>query len=135
LADSFSTGTTAVTLTDVPLSLDASNPAASGTFAIELLPDAGITPNFGASLAGIAGVADTSLTASPADYDYVLSTAVSLAANTRYWIAFVLTSGTSAQWSSDAGNSGTGTASEHYYSQTPTDPSDAGQRNFQLRHS
>lgn len=56
------------------------------TFAIELLPDIGTTsPNFGSPLEAMAGIADGSLTGTPADYDYVLGP-VTLAANTRYWI-------------------------------------------------
>jgi hypothetical protein len=99
LADSFSTGADAVSPTDLQLLLTVIDPTDGGTFAIELLPDAGITPDFGAPLEVIAGIADSSLTVSPAVYDYVFSTPVALAANTRYWIGLDdPTNGSSAVW-------------------------------------
>jgi hypothetical protein len=79
-----------------------------------LLPDAAISPDFGAPLEVIAGIADSSLTGSAAAYDYVFSTPVALAANTRYWIGLDdPTNGSSAVWSWVAANEGTGTASEY----------------------
>jgi hypothetical protein len=113
LAASFSTGSTAVTLTDVQLSIEATNPSDGDTFLIGLFPDTGTTyPYFAGPLVTITGVADSSLTGAFADYDYALGP-VALAANTRYWIALNTTNASSVEWS-DTGSQGVGSESEYF---------------------
>jgi hypothetical protein len=122
LAASFSTGVTALTLTDVQLSIESANTSDGNTFAVELLPDTGSTsPNFGAVLEAITGVADSSLTGALADYDYVLGP-VTLAANTRYWIGLSAPgTSSSVQWSYTS-SQGTGSASEYFYDASIVSP-------------
>jgi hypothetical protein len=107
-ANSFSTST-AATLTDVELMMLANNPADGGSFTVSLLSDSSTAP--GTLLDTIAVVADSSLTTSFADYDYVLTSPVALTSSTRYWIEASQAAGT-AVWSFDATNGGVGVASE-----------------------
>jgi len=112
LADSFSTGASAVSLTDVGLYIAASTPGDGGSFTVELLSDNSKSP--GAVLATIATVLDSSLTTTLTPMDYALSSPEALAANTRYWIELTGTT-TSAEWSFTATNTGTNVANEYNY--------------------
>jgi hypothetical protein len=114
LADSFSTGASAVTVTDVQLYLGAASPADGATFLISLFPDEGTTPIGGAPLAVITGL-DSSLSAVTL-VDYVFTTPAALAANTRYWVVLAAGAGnTSVGWQKADTNGGTGTTSEYNY--------------------
>ena len=119
---SFSTGTSTVALSDVMAKLTAGQGAANGSITVGLYSDAGQRP--GSLLVQIGTLADSSI--SPATYtnfDFPVSPAFQLKANTRYWIGFISVNQTVAQlaWSDD--DSGPGVASEYNFSKgrfTPT---------------
>ncbi len=84
LAQSFSTGSSAVTFTDLKLLLDATTPADGGATLVYLLADNAASP--GAQLDTLGNILDSSLGTSPTTVDLSVSPGISLAANTRYWI-------------------------------------------------
>jgi hypothetical protein len=112
LADSFSTGATDVSLTDVQLLIGADNPSDGGSFTVDLLSDSSTSP--GSVLDTIGTINDSSLTTSLGLVDVALTTPYALTADTRYWIEL---SGdpTSAFWAFTASNTGTGVAGEYNY--------------------
>jgi len=108
LADSFFTGATGYTLTDVTLSLVLQG-SATGSIAVELLSDSSTSP--GSILATIGTINDSAVGFDPANYDFAVSPTIALAAMTRYWIEVVDGGGPSASsiawtWANDL--SGTG---------------------------
>ena len=113
LADSFSTGNSATSLTDVKLLLDAANPGDGIIFGVGLLSDNSISPGSVLDILGF--FSDSSLTTSLGVLDIPLATPYDLAADTRYWILVVGEDGSSVQWSFDAANGGTGVAAEYNY--------------------
>ncbi len=115
LGDSFSTGGSAVNLTDVKLLLSASNPSDGGFFAILLLSNNANSP--GATLDTLSVLPDNFLTTTLSALEIALfpPSPIALAANTRYWIEVTSNDQGSAQWSFDATNVGTGVASEYNY--------------------
>jgi len=112
LADSFSTGVSPTSLTDVKLLLGASAPVDGGSFSVTLLSDSSTSP--GSLLTTIGTVNDSSLSTSLGTVDLSLATPYALTANTRYWIEVSGTS-TSGVWSFTAVNSGTGVAGEYNF--------------------
>ena len=111
LANSFSTGSNNFFLNDLQLALAVDNPTTGGTVTISLLSDSGSSP--GATLATLGVVNDSALSAyTPTTVDFPLSTAIDLAANTRYWIEVSATNDSSAGWSYTADTTGIGVAGE-----------------------
>jgi hypothetical protein len=113
LAQSFSTGASALDLADLDLELAATNPGDAGTLLITVVQDDGTSPG-STVVANVGTVADSALSATPTIYDFELATAVPLAAGTRYWVEVTATS-SSAEWSWSDDVSGTGVASEFTY--------------------
>lgn len=119
LADSFSTGSSAVALTSVTLDLQATNPGDGGIFTVTLDSDNSTSP--GSALETIGTISDSSLTSSLADY--TLTTDFALSADTRYWIELSSLSPTSsAYWSWSTDTSGTGVANEFFWNQGGVHP-------------
>jgi hypothetical protein len=95
LADSFSTGSTAVLLTDVKVILDGA-PGPPGSTIVQLLGDASTHP--GAVLANIATLNNSSLSFAPTTFDFPLATPYPLNPNTRYWVGLSSVGGSTADW-------------------------------------
>jgi|GEM_PF-1088349 hypothetical protein len=111
LADSFSTGSSAFSLTDVQLALTVDDPTTTGTVTVSLLSDSFTSP--GATIATLGTINDSALTAyTPATVDFSQTTAIDLTANTRYWVEVSATVDSSAGWSYTADTTGTGVANE-----------------------
>ena len=114
--NSFSTGASAFSLTDVMLRLDKTSDS-SGSISVGLYADSGNNP--GGALVSIGTLMDSSLTNSQANYDLTLTTPYTLAANTRYWIGLTgNNNGSSAEWDWTMDQSGTGVAGEFHSSKT-----------------
>ena len=111
LADSFSTGGSAMSLTDLKVRVSG-DPASNGDVGISLLADNSASP--GAFIATLGGIAAGSL-GSDLVYDFSLASPIALAANTRYWIELTTTN-VSATWPFSLDLSGTGVASEFFFS-------------------
>jgi hypothetical protein len=109
-ADSFSTGASPVTLSQVSLLLSAATPTDGGSFSVYLLHNNSNTP--GSVITTLGTVSDSSLTTSLGVVS--LSTTYLLAANTRYWIELTGAS-TSAVWSYASTNTGTNVSGEYNY--------------------
>jgi hypothetical protein len=111
LADSFSTGTSPVNLTDVMVRLFLISPP-QGSITVSLLSDNATKP--GTPLTPIGTLSDTSISTSLANYDFPLATSISLAANTRYWIELSSTNNSNAFWAFSGDTTGTGVAGQFY---------------------
>jgi hypothetical protein len=129
LADSFSTGSTSVSLAQVVL--DLSGTSDSGSVTVQLLSDSSATP--GAVLTTIGTISDTSLTSSLADYVLTLSTPYTLAADTRYWIEISSTNGSSATWAWSYDTTGQGVAGEYVSSTYGVGSNDAAGAPYQMQ--
>lgn len=107
LGDSFSTGSSANSLTGVTLKLADSTPNDGYNVTVELWSDdptapGGAGPNI--MLTTIGSIDDSALTTSLADYVFTLGTPYALTANTRYWIMAYAGSGNAVwAWSYDQG--------------------------------
>ncbi len=112
LADSFFTGGSAASLSNVVLLLGADAPSDGGSLSVDLLSDSSIHPS--SNLIHLGTVDDSSLTTSPSAVDLSLATPYLLAANTRYWIEVSGTS-TSGIWSFATNDSGIGVAGEYNF--------------------
>ncbi len=113
LADSFSTGSSAVTLNSVTLDLwDADSNDGGGSVTVDLLTDNSDAP--GTVLDTIATISDSSLSATLAHY--ALDTDLDLAANTRYWIELSSSAGveSTAYWSYSLDATGPGVPGEYF---------------------
>jgi hypothetical protein len=109
---SFSTGAYSTALTDLKLRLGADDPADGGFFTVSLLSDAGLSP--GAVLASLGTVSDSALSSAQTSViDMPISTAIHLAADTRYWIE-LSSDDTSATWAYSLDLGGPGVAGEYY---------------------
>jgi hypothetical protein len=111
LYNSFSTGASGFSLLDVVVMVGLRTPTSSST-TVALYSDSGsATP--GSLLAELGQIPDSALsTLGLIQYELVLSSPYTLAANTRYWIQ-LSASGSSAVWSWTFDSSGTGVASEY----------------------
>lgn len=107
LGQSFSTGGTPITLTDVKVSLD--TPFVSDDPTVSLFSDNNTSPG---TLLSTLGSFTASPTA-PTVYD-VSGLSVALAANTRYWIE-VSSTNTGIGWDYTFDTSGTGVSGQYYY--------------------
>jgi hypothetical protein len=110
LADSFSTGASAVILTDVKVLL--SGAPNEGSTDVQLLGDDGTSP--GSLLTTIGSLSDASLTGTDTVFDFPLGTPFGLAADTRYWIQLSSTPGSGARWDWSSDTSGVGVAAEFF---------------------
>lgn len=111
MGDSFSTGATAVNLTDVKMLLSG-NPASGASFEVSLLSDNATHP--GSLIAVLQTIADSVLTSSLAQVDVAFSP-VALAANTRYWIKLSTTDNSSASWGYTTGGTGVNVSGEYSF--------------------
>jgi len=117
LADSFSTGATGFSVSDVWLKLDG-DPASAGSITITLASDSSTAP--GATLTTIGTMSDSGLTASLANYDFVLGSPFVLAPNTRYWVEVSGT--TSAGWAWSLDQTAAGVPGEYFFNELPGNP-------------
>lgn len=115
LANSFSTGGTAWTLTEVILNLIRFDDPA-GLFRVSLLNDAGTSP--GTLYAPIGDRDDSTLSLAGVRYNVSFSPNIALAANTRYWLQLSGFHGSVVNWGSCcmtlAGNDSTGAVGEYH---------------------
>jgi hypothetical protein len=123
LADSFSTGASAVNLSDVKLLLGLfPNGTTTGSITVTLNSDSSTSP--GAVLTTIGTINDSSLSSTLGVVD--LATSFSLAANTRYWIELSTSNNSSAQWSWSNDTSGVGVANEFFFNEHGAAPNSNG---------
>jgi hypothetical protein len=116
--DSFSTGASPTSLTDVVLALQGVHD--SDSFAVSLYSDNHTVCAPGPTCTGgpltlldtIASVSDNSIPTTLTDVNFALTTPYALAANTRYWIIASSTSNSGTLWSYTEDLSGTGVAGE-----------------------
>jgi hypothetical protein len=113
LADSFSTGGSVMSLTDLKVRVSG-DPASNGDVGISLLADNGTSP--GAFIATLGSIAAGSL-GTDLVYDFSLASPIALASNTRYWIELT-TLNPSATWPFSFDVSGTGVGSEFFANST-----------------
>jgi hypothetical protein len=124
LGDSFSTGSSPSTLTDVQLLMSADTPTDGGAYTVSLLADSSTSP--GALISPLAALPDSGLTAAGSTppwtlIDVPVSPGISLAANTRYWIE-IGGANTTANWAYDVANVGVGVANEfNFYAGSVSD--------------
>jgi hypothetical protein len=109
LADSFSTGSSAVNLSDVKLLLESDSFTSTGSITVTLNKDSSTSP--GGVLTTIGTFNNSSLSRSPTAIDF--PTSYSLAANTRYWIEVSASNDSSAAWEVSTDTSGVGVANEY----------------------
>jgi hypothetical protein len=108
LYNSFSTGSSSVSLSEIGLSLQATNPLDLGTFTITLLSAATAFAD-PTAIVFSSSFSDSRLLPSLSTFDVNLSQ-ISLAADTRYWVEVSSTG--SVQWSFASDASGIGVAGE-----------------------
>jgi hypothetical protein len=133
LYDSFSTGTgPGFLLTGVQLLL--SNGGDSfGTASIGIYNNnAGTSPpSPGSLVATIGTVANSSLSGTASVWNVSLSSPLSLAASTRYWVGLSTSNNASMQWWYASSNAGTGVANE-FFSNSDGNFANAGDRPYQM---
>jgi hypothetical protein len=110
LGNSFSTGSSAYTLTSVGLLVLADNPSDGGSFTVSLLTDNSIHPG---STITTDTFADSMLSTSLSTISAPFSS-IALAADTRYWIELSTSTG-SLEWAYTAANNGIGVANEYNF--------------------
>ncbi len=108
LYDSFSTGSSSLSTIALTLMLDATTPSDGGTFTISLLTDSGNSPGTKFATTGSLPDSDLSTTLNP----FSVGAALSLAADTLYWVE--LSSTGSVNWSYSTDTSGLGVANEYF---------------------
>jgi hypothetical protein len=123
LAQSFSSGSAPIVLTDLKLDLLDATPSDGGTITIELFTDGGGTNGPATMLATLGTIADSALTSTAAFYDLAISNFVTLAANTTYWIELTATAGSGAHWEAANGATGTGVSGQEAYHRGATNSS------------
>jgi len=121
IADSFSTGGSAMSLTDLKVIVSGA-PTSTGDISISLLADNGTSPGaliatLGSILAGSLGI--------DVVYDFSLVSPIALAPDSRYWIELT-TLNASATWPFSFDLSGTGVASEFFFSAGEVGPNFLG---------
>jgi len=119
LYDSFSTGATAPTITQLDLLLT----GASGdgdTFQVQILTDGG-GPGLGTVLYASGHIGDNVLSATPNDLNLSFAPVV-LSASNRYWVELIGDDGSSVAWAWSFDVSGTGVANESFANANGTHP-------------
>lgn len=104
IALSFSTGSQGLALSSVTAVLAAGSPTDGGTIVVSLWNNnptgsAGGLPAPRTNLDTLATINDSSLTSSFANINIPVTSAIALAANSRYWIELAGSSSSSAEWS------------------------------------
>jgi hypothetical protein len=120
LYDSFSTGTgSGFLLTGVQLLLS-NGGGSSGTTSIGIYNNnAGTSPpSPGSLVATIGTVTGSSLSGTASVWNVSLSSTLSLAASTRYWVGLATSNGASMQWWYASTNAGPGVAAEYFSNST-----------------
>jgi hypothetical protein len=113
LAQSFNTGSSPVSLTDLKLELSDATPGDGGSIHIELFQNGASGPT--GTPVTLGSIADSSLTTTFGTYDVSISGAPTLTANTTYWIELTTTNGSGANWWASTTPTGTGTGSQQAY--------------------
>jgi hypothetical protein len=122
LYDSFSTGATALTISQFDLLLVGTS-GSKGTFQVQILTDAGTTPSGVVYSSG--PFSDSILSGVPTDVSFSFAPQ-SLLANTRYWIGLIGDSNSSVMWSYSMDVSGPGVAGESFANQMGVFPASDG---------
>jgi hypothetical protein len=113
LANSFSTGSSPILLTDVKLNLDLIDTPPRGSISVALYSDSSHFPN--ALLTTIGTLNDSQLTLSVGNvFDFPVSPGYSLTANTRYWIVVTSVNTTLGGWGYVTNTNGTGNIGNEY---------------------
>jgi hypothetical protein len=110
---SFSTGSSPFLFTGLTLDLAAANPSDGGVVEFDLARDHGASP--GDFLDFIGSFNDSALSTTPTAHTFSLTSPISLAADTRYWIVITGYLSSSAKWAWTNDTAGTGVANEYYY--------------------
>ncbi len=113
LFDSFSTGGTALSLTDVKLNLATTNGSSNKSFTVSLVNDNGSNKP-GTTKALLGTIADNTLSTGGSTKDVSSFSPIGLDANTRYWIEVNANSVSSVEWGISPDSSGTGVAGEYW---------------------
>ena len=124
LYDSFSTGTSAFTLTDVQLLLLSTGLPPTGSFSVSLYNDDSAAPAAVALFTTSPALPDSILSGSPTAVDFG-PVSWSLAANTRYWIGLNGV-GSQVTWSWSTDTSGVGVSGEYFVNANGTFTNDNG---------
>ena len=114
LYNSFSTGSSAVLLTDVKLMLEEINAFNSGTLTVALYANSGNAPGTQLQVLGTLTDATVSIPDGPSPYDFPVSPGVQLAANTRYWIGLTTANNSQSGWVVTNSLTGTGNISSEF---------------------
>jgi hypothetical protein len=124
LADSFSTGASGFTLTDVQLLLKG-DPAGAGSISVGLYSDSSTSP--GPLLQVVGTLNDSVLTPTLSIYDINPSFYAQLAPDTRYWIEVSTSNGSTAGWGWSFDQTPLGVAGEYFYNaETGVHPNTGG---------
>jgi len=121
VADSFSTGGSAVSLTDVKVMVSG-DPTSTGDISVSLLADGSTSP--GGLIATLGSIVAGSL-GTDVVYDFSLVSPMALASDTRYWIELT-TSNDSVTWPWSLDVSGTGVGSEFFANSSGVSPNEFG---------
>ena len=111
LYNSFSTGGTALPLTDVKLKLDSTNASSNKSFTVSLVSDNSNKPGTSATL--LATIADSAVSTSGSIIDVSVGS-IALSANTRYWIEVNAGGVSSVRWGYSPDLSGTNITGEYF---------------------
>jgi hypothetical protein len=128
LGDSFSTGSSAVNLTDVKVMLEGRS--SDGSIAIDLFSDTSAQP--GVCLASLGVLGDSALSATPTVFDFPVTPSIALDANTRYWVEISSANGSTAAWDWSGDISGPGVATEFFSVAGISLPNDDGPHLMQI---
>lgn len=109
VAQSFTTGASTSTISEVQLSLSTFDAGAGGTVSVELWSDSSTQP--GASLDTLGTIGAASLTGSFETYNFTVTDAPTMTDDTRYWIE-VTSSVDNVEWGATFSTSGTEVSSE-----------------------
>jgi hypothetical protein len=109
LYNSFSTGSSTALLTDVKLSLETLSGVGSTSMTVGLYADSSSFPGAQIQVIGTLNVG------APGLYDFPVNPAISLNANTRYWIGVSGPGNSIAGWAWTGNTSGTGNIANEFY--------------------
>ncbi len=87
--------------------------APAGSITVALYSNAGGNP--GSLIGPIGTLSDSALTASPAQYDFPLSSPIPLAAHTRYWVGVTTSTTSQGGWDWSSSGAGTEISSEFFW--------------------
>jgi hypothetical protein len=116
LYNSFSTGSSPVTLTDVKLQLDLIDTGGIGTISVGLYADSSTTP--GSLLQALGTLSDSSLTLNVGGtFDFPVSPGFALAANTRYWIGLSTANNSLSGWATTTSTAESGGGTDNIFNE------------------